>query len=287
MKEKEKDLEYFPYLPYSQVEDNKRCQRMLRQIKNDPFTFHKKKSSLTNLIRINNQKDTKENQELLFFQRRHDKDINSYNNFMKKKNATIDTNARNYLNYILNNKPKENKIKNEIDYNAIKENINANINNFPRLNHSNSNININIKDEEDIEKRQMLFNNQKSSTQKNIFIENNKQEFIANLKKRRTDITNPSYFNGVGEEIMKLNNDIMNYNLKEAEKKMKRKKINGRNSINEDIPLGPEKIRNINYYSIGESSLSINPIINKGSYFENELKNRNNNNRKKTDLMII
>ena len=278
MKEKEKDLEYFPYLPYSQVEDNKRCQRMLRQIKNDPFTFHKKKSSLTNLIRINNQKDIKENQELLFFQRRHDKDINSYNNFMKKKNATIDTNARNYLNYILNNKPKENKIKNEIDYNAIKENINANINN--------SNLNINIKDE-DIEKRQMLFNNQKSSTQKNIFIENNKQEFIANLKKRRTDITNPSYFNGVGEEIMKINNDIMSYNLKEAEKKMKRKKINGRNSINEDIPLGPEKITNINYYSLGESSLSINPIINKGSYFENELKNRNNNNRKKTDIMII
>ena len=86
---------------------------------------------------------------------------------------------------------------------------------------------------------------------------------------------------------MKINNDIMNYNLKEAEKKMKRKKINGRNSINEDISLGPEKIRNINYYSLGESSLSINPIINKGSYFENELKNRNNNNRKKTDIMII
>ena len=150
MKEKEKDLEYFPYLPYSQIEDNKRCQRMLRQIKNDPFTFHKKKSSLTNLIRINNQKDTKENQELLFFQRRHDKDINSYNNFMKRKNETIDANARNYINFILNNKPKENKLKNQIDYNAIKENINSNINNFPRLNHSNSNINIKA---EEVEKK--------------------------------------------------------------------------------------------------------------------------------------
>ena len=285
MKEKEKDLEYFPYLPYSQVEDNKRCQRMLRQIKNDPFTFHKKKSSLTNLIRINNQKDTKENQELLFFQRRHDKDINSYNNFMKRKNETIDANARNYINFILNNKPKENKLKNQIDYNAIKENINSNINNFPRLNHSNSNINIKA---EEVEKKQILFNNNKSSTQKNIFIDNNKkQEFVANLKKRRTDITNPFYFNEIGEEIMKLNNDIMNYNLKEAEKKMNKKKINSRNYINEDISLGPEKIRNINYYNIGQSSLNINPILNKGSYFENELKNRNNNNRKKTDLMII
>jgi len=285
MKEKEKNLEYFPYLPYSQEEDNKRCQQMLRQIKNDPFTFHKKKSSLTNLIRINNQKDIKENQELLFFQRRHDKDINSYNNFMKRKNETIDANARNYINFILNNKPKENKLKNQIDYNAIKENINSNINNFPRLNHSNSNINIKA---EEVEKKQILFNNNKSSTQKNIFIDNNKkQEFVANLKKRRTDITNPFYFNEIGEEIMKLNNDIMNFNLKEAEKKMNKKKINSRNYINEDISLGPEKIRNINYYNIGQSSLNINPILNKGSYFENELKNRNNNNRKKTDLMII
>ena len=285
MKEKEKNLEYFPYLPYSQVEDNKRCQQMLRQIKNDPFTFHKKKSSLTNLIRINNQKDIKENQELLFFQRRHDKDINSYNNFMKRKNETIDANARNYINFILNHKPKENKLKNQIDLNAFKENINSNINKFPRLNHSNSNINIK---NEDIEKRQILFNNNKSSTQKNIFIDNNKkQEFIANLKKRRTDITNPFYFNEIGEEIMKINNDMMNYNLKEAEKKMNKKKINSRNNINEDISLGPEKIRNINYYNLGESSLYINPILNKGSYFEKELKNRNNNNRKKTDLMII
>jgi len=285
MKEKEKNLEYFPYLPYSQVEDNKRCQQMLRQIKNDPFTFHKKKSSLTNLIRINNQKDIKENQELLFFQRRHDKDINSYNNFMKRKNETIDANARNYINFILNHKPKENKLKNQIDLNAFKENINSNINKFPRLNQSNSNINIK---NEDIEKRQILFNNNKSSTQKNIFIDNNKkQEFIANLKKRRTDITNPFYFNEIGEEIMKINNDMMNYNLKEAEKKMNKKKINSRNNINEDISLGPEKIRNINYYNLGESSLYINPILNKGSYFEKELKNRNNNNRKKTDLMII
>ena len=86
---------------------------------------------------------------------------------------------------------------------------------------------------------------------------------------------------------MKLNNDIMNYNLKEAEKKMNKKKINSRNYINEDISLGPEKIRNIKYYNIGQSSLNINPILNKGSYFENELKNRNNNNRKKTDLMNI
>ena len=86
---KEKDVEYFPYLPYSVIEDNKRCQQMLKTIKNDPFTYHKKKSTLTNLVRVNSQDDIGDNQELLFFQKRHDKDINSYNNFMQKNHQQL------------------------------------------------------------------------------------------------------------------------------------------------------------------------------------------------------
>ena len=74
---KNKNVEYFPYLPYSQIEDNKRCQNIIKEMKKDPFTFHKKKSSLINLYYINKQKDVGENQELLFFQKWHDEDINS------------------------------------------------------------------------------------------------------------------------------------------------------------------------------------------------------------------
>ena len=283
---KEKSMEYFPYLAYSVIEDNKRCQQMIKKIKNNPFTYHKKKSSLSNLVNINSQKIIGDNQELLFFQNRHDKDINSYNNFMRKKRASIDLNSRNYLNYLINNRQNRNKSRNQKNYNTIDENINSNIiNDFSTLNHSNSNRNMKTIDEE-IEKRQILFNNKKSITKKNIF--NNIQEFIAgNVKKRRTDITNPYYFNGIGEEIMKINNEIMNYNLKEAEKKFNIRRIYGKNNINEDISISPEKIRNSNYYNIGESNLNINPILNKGSYFENELKNRNNNNRKKSDIMIF
>ena len=99
-KNSEKEVEYFPYLPYSQTEDNKRCKQMLNRIAQDPFTFHKKKNSLMNLLNINNQKDTNKNQELLFLQKSNDRDINLFNDFMKKKSDTIDTNSRNYLNYI-------------------------------------------------------------------------------------------------------------------------------------------------------------------------------------------
>lgn len=279
---KNKNVEYFPYLPYSQIEDNKRCQNILKEMEKDPFTFHKKKSSLMNLYNINLQKDSDENQELLFFQKRHDKDINSYNNFMQKKSSTIEANARNYLKYIshpinINNLSKRRSQK---DYSSIKENINSNINNLSTLTHSNSNLNI---DNKETEKSSLYFNLKKNPTEKNIFTK--KSEFIAgNVKIKRSDITNPSYFNEIGEEIMKLNNDVMNYNIKEAQKKLNKKMMNK----NEDISISPEKINNRDYYNIGESTLNVNPIINKGSYFQNELKNiKKYYGRKRTDLMII
>ena len=279
---KNKNVEYFPYLPYSQIEDNKRCQNILKEMEKDPFTFHKKKSSLMNLYNINLQKDSDENQELLFFQKRHDKDINSYNNFMQKKSSTIEANARNYLKYIshpinINNLSKRRSQK---DYSSIKENINSNINNLSTLTHSNSNLNI---DNKETEKSSLYFNLKKNPTEKNIFTK--KSEFIAgNVKIKRSDITNPSYFNEIGEEIMKLNNDVMNYNIREAQKKLNKKMMNK----NEDISISPEKINNRDYYNIGESTLNVNPIINKGSYFQNELKNiKKYYGRKRTDLMII
>ena len=148
------------------------------------------------------------------------------------------------------------------------------------LTHSNSNLNI---DNKETEKSSLYFNLKKNPTEKNIFTK--KSEFIAgNVKIKRSDITNPSYFNEIGEEIMKLNNDVMNYNIREAQKKLNKKMMNK----NEDISISPEKINNRDYYNIGESTLNVNPIINKGSYFQNELKNiKKYYGRKRTDLMII
>lgn len=278
---KNKNVEYFPYLPYSQIEDNKRCQNIIKEMKKDPFTFHKKKSSLINLYYINKQKDIGENQELLFFQKWHDEDINSYNNYMKRKSSTIEANTRNYLKFISNpNIINLRKSRNQIYYNPIKENKSSNINNISSLNHSNNNVNIQIKQ---LNQQELNFNIKKNPTEKDIF--KKRDELIKNNAKfRRSDIPNPSYFNEIGEEIMKLNNEAMDYNIREAEKKLYKKLTNKY----DDISLSPEKIQNINYYNLGESFLDVNPLINKGSYFQNELKNaKKYNGKKKSDLMII
>ena len=278
---KNKNVEYFPYLPYSQIEDNKRCQNIIKEMKKDPFTFHKKKSSLINLYYINKQKDVGENQELLFFQKWHDEDINSYNNYMKRKSSTIEANTRNYLKFISNpNIINLRKSRNQIYYNPIKENKSSNINNISSLNHSNNNVNIQIKQ---LNQQKLNFNIKKNPTEKDIF--KKRDELIKNNAKfRRSDIPNPSYFNEIGEEIMKLNNEAMDYNIREAEKKLYKKLTNKY----DDISLSPEKIQNINYYNLGESFLDVNPLINKGSYFQNELKNaKKYNGKKKSDLMII
>ena len=278
---KNKNVEYFPYLPYSQTEDNKRCQNIIKEMKKDPFTFHKKKSSLINLYYINKQKDVGENQELLFFQKWHDEDINSYNNYMKRKSSTIEANTRNYLKFISNpNIINLRKSRNQIYYNPIKENKSSNINNISSLNHSNNNVNIQIKQ---LNQQELNFNIKKNPTEKDIF--KKRDELIKNNAKfRRSDIPNPSYFNEIGEEIMKLNNEAMDYNIREAEKKLYKKLTNKY----DDISLSPEKIQNINYYNLGESFLDVNPLINKGSYFQNELKNaKKYNGKKKSDLMII
>ena len=278
---KDKNVRYFPYLPYSQIEDNKRCQNIIKEMEKDPFTFHKKKISFINLCHNNKEKNIGENQELLFFQKWHDKNINLYNNFMKRKASTIEANTRNYLKFMSHrNIINLRKSRNENYYNPIKENINSNINDISKLNHCNSNLNINNKE---IDKKELNFNNKKNQIEEYIF-KKSAELMKSNVKFRRSDITNPSYFNEIGEGIMKLNNDAMNYNIREAEKKYNKKLMNKY----DDIPLSPEKIQNPNYYNIGESSLNVNPLINKGSYFQNGLKNVNKyNGRKKTDLMII
>ena len=278
---KDKNVRYFPYLPYSQIEDNKRCQNIIKEMEKDPFTFHKKKISFINLCHNNKEKNIEENQELLFFQKWHDKNINSYNNYMKRKASTIEANTRNYLKFMSHrNIINLRKSRNENYYNPIKENINSNINDISKLNHCNSNLNINNKE---IDKKELNFNNKKNQIEEYI-LKKSVELMKSNVKFRRSDITNPSYFNEIGEGIMKLNNDAMNYNIREAEKKYNKKLMNKY----DDIPLSPEKIQNPNYYNIGESSLNVNPLINKGSYFQNGLKNVNKyNGRKKTDLMII
>ena len=143
-----------------------------------------------------------------------------------------------------NNSSNSSKITNK----ELKENINSNNNDFLTLN-NNKLLN---SDYIEIEKKRLFFSNKNNTSEKNIFNNRNKPGYVQiNAKKRRTDITDPFYFKEIGEEITKLNNDTMNYNITEAENKNKTKNIYSRNNrIEEEISISPEKDRNFLMYEM-------------------------------------
>ena len=122
-----------------------------------------------------------------------------------------------------------------------------------------------------------------STNNYNNTISSEKSNFIANnVKTKNSDITNPFFYNNVAKEIIKLNQETMEYNRKESENKYNKKKNN--RYYNDYISLSPEKIKNPNYYNLGESSLEINPIINKGHYSISFSRNHKNFNKQKSEF---
>lgn len=285
---------YFPYLPNSKIEDNKRYKNVCDKIEKDPFIFHKKKNSsfLFDKYYISYQKNkdldknsNKINQELLFFQNENDKYINSFNKFMKQKSSTIEENAENYLNYISSKK---------------KQNIpNIQLNNPPKEINSYDNY-LSYSHRLEPKKNKNLFRNKSepdlisplSQRNNNAFynyypIKNNKlkesakNNFIPSLiKARGSDITNPFFYDQVAKEIIQKNQEAMDYNIKQSENKFMKKKITPKFS-DDKIALAPGKINNPNYYNLGESSLDKNPILNKGIYSPSFSYNANYFNRYK------
>ena len=159
-----KKLTYFPYLPNSRIEDNKRYKYIRDMMEKNPFTFHRRKNAFSffdkkhfkiidsksdNIEKnneINENSLNNNSQESLIFQKDHDKYINLYNNFMKKKTSTIESNAQNYLNYLINSKKKFqliNDTNNDNQNNNLinsKNNSNCNIESISNFNKS-SNLN--------------------------------------------------------------------------------------------------------------------------------------------------
>lgn len=308
---KSKKVTYFPYLPNSKIEDNKRYKYIQDMMEKNPFAYHRKKNPFSfsdnkKYKIIENKSDNGEknnkinknmyqnnnNQEILIFQKDHDKYMNLFNNFMKKKTSKMEANAQNYLHFLVQLK-KSYPIKKSLSDSNLK-----NIQSFSSTNKSSiiNNLDNNIIPISNYNKgRRHFLLGQKSPTEINLFspksnsinsIESEKANFIANnVKKKNSDITNPFYYNEISKEFIKLNQEVMDYNRKESENKYKKKKKNFRYS-NDEIALSPEKIKNPNYYDIGESKLEINPIINKGFYSMSYSRNYKNFNRHKSDLLI-
>ena len=277
---------YFPYLPNSRIEDNKRYKYIRDMMEKNPFTYHKRKNisfnnnyntildnqnqnkimqndniSITN--NIDNSNGNNINQELLFFQKANDNYIDSYNSFMKQKSSTIENNAQRYLNYITNNKSsfnnKKNLLRNDEEFN---NNLNNNLPINNELKGRKTNLYEKTKSAIDINAFPLINNNEYN----NQTIEVDKRNFIpSNIKARGSDITNPFFYDCIAKEIIRKNQETMDYNLKESENKFNKKKKLSKYS-EDKLAIAPGKINNPKYYNLGESSLDKNPILNKGEY---------------------
>ena len=284
-------LSYFPYLPNSKIEDNKRYKYVCDKIEKDPFAYHKKKNSSfifkkhyivpQNNLDLNKNQNTI-NEEMLFFQNENDKYLNSFNNFMQKKSSMIEENAENYLNYISQNKNLKHSDSTENNSTNIHSGISSYLNYSHRIQkpkmqkslfRNNSEADIFIPSSKSPYNNE-LYNRKSLETEKN-------NSFIPSLiNARGSDITNPFFYDQVAKEIIQKNQEAMIYNIQESEYKLKKKKITSKFS-DDKISLAPGKINNPNYYSLGESFLDKNPILNKGNYSPSFSYNPNYFNRHK------
>lgn len=258
----------------------KRNEEIEKVLKNDPFLYHKKKYVISSRF---NDGDTKEgddtNNELLVFQDENKKHINTLKNKINKKSFIIEENANNYLNYMMNEKNFNNKNmktepgqRNKRYTQLIKSGIQSLSPNKYALN------------------KNLLFSNYQNNTLDKKFnmnypynynsidnIHNMNKAFsydennflpIISTKKSASDITDNNYYDKITRQLkMQLNKNYLDYNQSLMNK---RKSPSNDNKIlyirnNDELTLPPGRILNPNYYNLGESKLSSNPIVNPGN----------------------
>ena len=284
---------YFPYLPNSRYEDNKRYRYINEMMEKNPFTYHKRKNissfydsnnvypqlnlnlenenALTsNNLQNNNGNDI--NQELLVFQKANEKYINSFNNFMRQKSSNIENNAHRYLNYITKNN-KSYSINDNL--NILPENTNyveRNNNKEKSLNRkkfkNKSTTDLNVFYKSKINDEYKINDDHKS----NIIEKDVKNFTPGSVKARGSDITNPFFYDRIAKEIIKRNQEAMDYNIKKSENKYFKNKNLWKYS-DDKLAVDPGKLNNPNYYTLGDSVLDRNPILNKGQYSPSFLRN--------------
>ena len=230
-------------------------------LEKNPYQYHKKK----NYYLSNNDPGVQNtNQELLFFQKENEKNMNLFHKFIKCKSQLIENNKINYLTFLANKGHKMSAINN----------------NEANINHSQ----ISISQSND-------FHNSFNS-------ENNSKEYSPNIniysyhsprygKNKGSDITNPNYFDDIAKKlIIKRNKDILNYNYK-AYKQKYDSSCQERNcfSFDKQLPLPPGRINNLKYYILGESRLKSNPIVSPGNRCISPFFNSNHNKRKSEFIM--
>ena len=258
----------------------KRNEEIEKVLKNDPFLYHKKKYVISSRF---SDGDTKEgddtNNELLVFQDENKKHINTLKNKINKKSFIIEENANNYLNYMMNEKNFNNKNmktepgqRNKRYTQLIKSGIQSLSPNKYALN------------------KNLLFSNYQNNTLDKKFnmnypynynsidnIHNMNKAFsydennflpLINTKKSSSDITDNNYYDKISRQLkIKFNKDYLDYNQEMINKRKSPSNANKMPYIktNNELTLPIGGISNPNYYNLGESKLSSNPIVNPGN----------------------
>lgn len=258
----------------------KRNEEIEKVLKNDPFLYHKKKYVISSRF---NDGDTKEgddtNNELLVFQDENKKHINTLKNKINKKSFIIEENANNYLNYMMNEKNFNNKnmktepgqrnkrytqlIKSGIQ--SLSPNKYALNKNLLFSNYQNNTLDkkFNMNDPYNYNSIDNIHNMNKAfSYDENNFLP------IINTKKSASDITDNNYYDKISKQLkMKYNKDYLDYNQEMINKRKSPSNANKMPYIktNNELTLPIGGISNPNYYNLGESKLSSNPIVNPGN----------------------
>lgn len=258
----------------------KRNEEIEKVLKNDPFLYHKKKYVISSRF---NDGDTKEgddtNNELLVFQDENKKHINTLKNKINKKSFIIEENANNYLNYMMNEKNFNNKnmktepgqrnkrytqlIKSGIQ--SLSPNKYALNKNLLFSNYQNNTLDkkFNMNDPYNYNSIDNIHNMNKAFS----YDENNFLPLI-NTKKSASDITDNNYYDKISRQLkIKFNKDYLDYNQEMINKRKSPSNANKMPYIktNNELTLPIGGISNPNYYNLGESKLSSNPIVNPGN----------------------
>ena len=259
------------------VQEVKINEEIEKVLKNDPFLYHKKKYVISSRFNDSNTKDgDNTNNELLLFQDENKKHINTLKNKINRKSFIIEENANNYLNYMMNEKNLNNKNmktepgqRNKRYTQLMKSGIQSLSPNKYAINKNLlfSNYQNNTLDKKLMNNNPYHYNSIDNMNKAFSYDENNFLPII-NTKKSASDITDNNYYDKISRQLkMQFNKNYLDYNQEIINK---RKSPNNSNKMpyiknNNELTLPIGGISNPNYYNLGESKLSANPIVNPGN----------------------
>jgi hypothetical protein len=259
------------------IQEVKRNEEIEKVLKNDPFLYHKKKYVISSRFNDSNTKDgDNTNNELLLFQDENKKHINTLKNKINRKSFIIEENANNYLNYMMNEKNLNNKNmktepgqRNKRYTQLMKSGIQSLSPNKYAINKNLlfSNYQNNTLDKKLMNNNPYHYNSIDNMNKAFSYDENNFLPII-NTKKSASDITDNNYYDKISRQLkMQFNKNYLDYNQEIINK---RKSPNNSNKMpyiknNNELTLPIGGISNPNYYNLGESKLSANPIVNPGN----------------------